>query len=139
MRLPARSGTCAVLFSKQHVVVLVRFERGIEVAEINGLVFDVTPKNVEVIAVVKKIHRLESIEGQFIQSSLSSNAVLSFEAIAAQRGLDQSARERRGRRLWKERSLVTRVIPVETACEATSMSIAASGLPCFQQEEERVA
>ena len=56
-----------------------------------------------------------------------------------QRGLDQSARRRRGRSERKERSLVTRVRPEAKAWAATSMSIAARGRPRFQEAEHRSA
>ena len=46
---------CAVLLGKEHVVRRVAVERRVEVDEVDGLVGDVPPQNVEVIAVVQPV------------------------------------------------------------------------------------
>src|SRR5437016_1569658 len=55
------SSSRAVFLSKQYVVVLIRFEWGVEVYKINGLAFYVALENVEIIAVEKLIHEQKSI------------------------------------------------------------------------------
>lgn len=64
-----RSRASTVLFREEDVVVLIRIERRVEVDEINRLFFDVTPENVEVVAVVKVIHRKESSGFELSESS----------------------------------------------------------------------
>ena len=44
-----------IIFEK-HVVVAVRIERRIEIYKIDRLVFDITPQNIQIIAVVECVH-----------------------------------------------------------------------------------
>ena len=46
-------GAGAVLFGEEDVVVLVAFERRVEVDEVDGFVFNVAAENVEIVAVNK--------------------------------------------------------------------------------------
>jgi hypothetical protein len=56
-------GGVAVLFVKEGVVVLGGVEGRIEINEVNGLVLEVTPEEVEVIAVIKGAHGSLIVEG----------------------------------------------------------------------------
>ena len=49
-------GGVAVLFVKEGVVVLGGVEGLIQINEVNGLVLEVTPEDVEVVAVIKRAH-----------------------------------------------------------------------------------
>ena len=55
-------GSRAIFLGEKYIVVLVRFERRVEVDKINGLVFYVAPENVQIVAVEKLIHGRESID-----------------------------------------------------------------------------
>jgi hypothetical protein len=56
--------------TKQDVVVRVRVERGIEIDEVNALIFDVLPKDAKVVAVIEAVHVLQPITGR---SSINEN------------------------------------------------------------------
>jgi hypothetical protein len=50
-------GAGAVLLLKEDVVILVAFERRVEINQVNRLIGDISPQDVEVVTVVKKIVR----------------------------------------------------------------------------------
>ena len=49
-------GVGAVFFVEESVVVLGGIEGRIEINEVHGLVLEVTPEDVEVVAVIKRAH-----------------------------------------------------------------------------------
>lgn len=49
-------GAGAVFFGEEDVVVLIAFERRVEIDEVDGFVSDVAAENVEVVAVIELIH-----------------------------------------------------------------------------------
>lgn len=49
-------GAGTVFFSEEDVVVLIAFERRVEINEVDGFVFDVKAENVEIVAVIKLVH-----------------------------------------------------------------------------------
>lgn len=53
-------GAGAILFGEEDVVVLIAFERRVEVDEVDGFVFDVA-KDFEIVAVIKLVHRMRPI------------------------------------------------------------------------------
>lgn len=55
------AGAGAVLFGEEDVVVLVAFERRVEVDEVDGFVFDVAAENVEIVTVIKLVHGSTSL------------------------------------------------------------------------------
>ncbi len=49
-------GSGAVFFGEEDVVVLIAFERRVEIDEVDGFVLDVAAENVEIVAVIKLVH-----------------------------------------------------------------------------------
>jgi hypothetical protein len=45
----------AVLLGEEHIVVLVAFEGGIQVEQVDGLVLQVAPENIEIVTVVEEV------------------------------------------------------------------------------------
>src|SRR3989337_1877050 len=56
-RFDLGGGTLAGTLRKQNVVILIALKRWIEIDQIHGLVFDVTPQNIEIVAVIERVHR----------------------------------------------------------------------------------
>ena len=61
-RRDLRFAVTARFVAKQHVVITITIKRRIEIDEIDGLVFDVVPQYLEIIAVVKSVHGISSME-----------------------------------------------------------------------------
>jgi len=64
-------GPRTVLFGEQDVVVLIAVERRVEIDEVHRLIGDIPPENVQVVAVIERVHLTSSSDLSLFWQALS--------------------------------------------------------------------